>query len=207
MYTGMLHTHTLMVMLFLLIYLIKTILLFFSSTDKLAGFSKKIKVPEMIISTLFLATGIYLAYNTGNVGSWLYVKILVVLASIPLAVVAFKKGNKVLALISLVLLIYAYGISETKSPTFKMASMVSDYEGVASEQVGEKIFSEQCSHCHGMDGRGVLSGAKDLTASELSLDDKITIINNGKNAMIPYSKILSADQIEAVGNYVHAMAE
>ena len=52
--------HGISVMLFLLTYVIKTILLF-TSKDMLANYSKKTKVPEMIISTLFLMTGIYLA--------------------------------------------------------------------------------------------------------------------------------------------------
>ena len=64
MYTGMLHTHTLVVILFLLIYLIKVGLLLFAKPETLDKFSKRIKIPEIIVSTLFLATGIYLAYNT-----------------------------------------------------------------------------------------------------------------------------------------------
>src|SRR5205085_11672792 len=103
MYTGILHTHTLVVSLFLLIYLVKTALLVFGKTEMLQNFTKKFRVPEMIISLLFFATGIYLAINTGNGGTWLWVKLAAVLVSIPLAVIGFKRMNKNLALLSLIL--------------------------------------------------------------------------------------------------------
>ena len=117
MYTGMMHTHTLVVMLFVILYLIKTSLLMLDKNEMLKKFAAKTKVFEIIISVLFLATGIYLAINTGNKGSWLWVKIAVVALSIPLAVIGFKKEKKPLALLSMMCLVYAYGISETKSPT------------------------------------------------------------------------------------------
>ena len=60
METGIRHTHLLTVVLFLLIYLIKTFLLLTNKNEKLASFTKAVKVPEMIISALFLGTGIYL---------------------------------------------------------------------------------------------------------------------------------------------------
>jgi len=206
MYTGMLHTHTLVVILFLLIYLIKVGLLLFAKPETLDKFSKRIKIPEIIVSTLFLANGIYLAYNTGNVGSWLYIKLLVVFASIPLAVIAFKKRNKILGVLSIFLLLYAYGISETKSPTFKRTDMSSQNARLEGEATAKEIFRVECAKCHGVDGRGVLSGAKDLTMSQLSLDEKIAIVNKGKNAMMAYEKVLTSDQVKAVAAYAHSLS-
>lgn len=192
--------------MFILIYLIKTVLLFVASPSTLERFSKKIKIPEMIISVLFLATGIYLAYNTGNVGNWLYIKLLVVFASIPLAVIAFKRRVKILSLVSLVMLFYAYGISESKSPTFKRTDLGKQYAGVTGENAAAELFKAECSKCHGIDGRGVLSGAKDLTVSELTTQQKMEIISNGKNAMIAYKKIFTEEQIQALAEYVDGMA-
>ena len=94
MYTGMLHTHKLVVTLFLLLYLIKTILLLLNKRDSLVKFTAKTKVLEMIVSVLFLATGIFLASKSGNVGTWLWVKIAAIAISIPLAVIGFKNQNK-----------------------------------------------------------------------------------------------------------------
>jgi uncharacterized membrane protein SirB2 len=198
MYTGILHTHTLVVSLFLLIYLIKTGLLVIGKTDQLLSFSKKIKIPEMIVSVLFFATGIYLAVNTGNSGTWLWVKLAAVLISIPLAVIGFKKLNKNLAILSLILLIYSYGISETKSPFFKKENTV-----VASVD-GKEIFEAKCISCHGIDGKLGMSGAKDLSLSQLKPEEKINIINNGKNSMKGYKAVLTSEQITAVAAYVES---
>ncbi|HQU99980.1 MAG: SirB2 family protein [Bacteroidia bacterium] len=200
MYTGIMHTHTLVVSLFLLIYLVKTGLLFFNKTAVLQTFSAKIKVPEMIISTLFLLTGVYLAINTGNGGNWLWAKLVAVFVSIPLAVIAFKKQNKNLALLSLMALMYAYGVSETKSAFFKPE----EKPGTASYN-GREVYETYCISCHGADGKLMLSGAKDLTLSPLTLDQRIALINSGKNAMPAYAKTLSAAQIQAVAVYTQTI--
>ncbi|MEO8147386.1 MAG: SirB2 family protein [Bacteroidia bacterium] len=199
MYTGILHTHTLVVSLFLLIYLIKTVLLFLGKTEMLQNFTRKFRVPEMIISVLFFATGIYLAVNTGNGGTWLWVKLAAVLISIPLAVIGFKRMNKNLALLSLILLIYSYGISETKSPFFKK-------ENKAVETVdGKEIYEAKCISCHGIDGKLGMSGSKDISLSQLKPEEKIKLITNGKNAMKGYKEVLTAEQINAVAEYTETL--
>ena len=111
MYSIILKTHFIVVTLFFIIYLIKTILLLASKNEALASFSKKVKVPEMIISFLFLATGIYLMTQV-EIKPLLIVKITIVFLSIPLAVVGFKKGNKGLATLAFLLIVGAFGIGE-----------------------------------------------------------------------------------------------
>lgn len=205
MYTGILHTHTLVVTLFILIYLIKTFLLVLNRNESLQSFTRKVKIPEIIISTLFLLTGIYLAVKTGNKGEWLWVKIACIAVVIPLAIVAFKKANKGLALLSFVLLVYIYGISETKSPTFKNDTPIVTEPTPGTAISGKDIFDSQCANCHGSDGKMGLSGAKDLTASTLSHQEITEIITNGKNAMRSFKNDLSVEQIEAVATYVEEL--
>ncbi|MEO5571466.1 MAG: SirB2 family protein [Bacteroidia bacterium] len=205
MYTGMLHTHTLAVMLFLILYLVKTFLLVTDKKDSLQKFSAKMKVPEMIIATLFLVTGIFLAVKSGDLGPWFYAKMAAVLSSIPLAIIAFKRMNKALALIAMIFLVYAYGISETKSPTFKQESSTNEFASVAPDALGKTIFESKCTGCHGTDGKTGLSGAKDLTQSLKSSEQKVEIISNGKNAMMAYKNQLSEDQIKAVAGYVETL--
>ena len=205
MYTGMLHTHTLAVMLFLILYLVKTFLLVTDKKESLQKFSKKMKVPEMIISVLFLLTGIFLAVKSGDIGSWFYVKMVAVLSSIPLAIIAFKRMNKSLALIAIIFLVYAYGISETKSTSFKQESSTGEFATIAPEALGKTIFETKCTGCHGADGKQGLSGAKDLTQSPKTPAEKIEIISNGKNAMIAYKNQLTTDQIKAVADYVETL--
>jgi mono/diheme cytochrome c family protein len=198
MYTGMLHTHKLVVTLFLLHYLIKFALLMLNKKEALATYSKKTKVVEMIISVLFLATGIYLASNSGNIGSWFWAKIIAIAVSIPVAVVAYKREHKGLALMAMMLIIYAYGVSETKAPFMKKEKM-KVAEGPAD---GKSVYEMKCMSCHGADGRLGLSGAKDLTVSTLTHDEKKEIILNGKNGMMAFKDQLSDDQVEAVITYI-----
>lgn len=205
MYTGMMHTHKLVVSLFILLYLIKTAMLVLNKHDALDSFVKKTRVAEMIISTLFLLTGIYLAMHSANTGTWLWVKIFVVACSIPLAVIGFKKKNNAFALISLMFLIYAYGISETKSPFMSDEKKKLDTTNVPVAQVGRKIYEEKCTLCHGADGKLGLSGAKDLTQSTLTHTEKVDLVMNGKNAMMSFKEQLTPEQVEAVVHYVEAL--
>jgi mono/diheme cytochrome c family protein len=205
MYTGMLHTHTLAAMLFLILYLVKTYLLVMNKKESLLKFSKTMKVPEMVVSTLFLLTGIFLAVKSGDLGPWFTVKMVAVLSSIPLAIIAFKRMNKSLALIAIIFLVYAYGISETKSPLFKPEASIDEFTTVAPEALGQTIFQAKCTGCHGADGKQGLSGAKDLTASTKTLDEKVQVITNGKNSMMAYKNQLTGAQILAVAQYVESL--
>ncbi len=206
MFTGMLHTHTLAVMLFLVLYLVKTTLLVTGMNDALDKFSAKTKVAEMIISTLFLLTGIYLAFNSGQLGSWFWIKLIAVFSSIPLAIVAFKRKRKPLALLALIFLVYSYGISETKSPFFKKEA-AGDFSGLSGIELGKKVFESNCIGCHGSDGKLGLSGAKDLTLSQLSFDEQLEVVRKGKNTMMAYEKLLNEEQIQAVTEFVHSLKQ
>lgn len=66
---------------------------------------------------------------------------------------------------------------------------------------GEMIFGQYCKTCHGANGKLGLNGAKDLTLSKLSLEERINTITNGRNMMTPFKAILSAEDIEAVASY------
>lgn len=71
-----------------------------------------------------------------------------------------------------------------------------------SEASGKRIYRERCASCHGKDGTKGVSGAKDLSASELSMKERMKVIRNGKGAMIPFEGNLSEEEIEAVAAYL-----
>lgn len=201
METGIRHTHLLSVILFLLIYLIKTILLLSNKNEALAKFTKVVKVPEMIVSTLFLATGIYLLTQIPEIKSLLIIKIVAVLISIPLAIIGFKKKNKVLAVLSLLLIIGAYGMAEmSKKQKSKSMETIS-----GSNLNGKELFNASCISCHGVDGKLGLMEASDLSISTMDLSSKIELIKNGKGAMTPFSEILTEEQIKAVAEYSESL--
>lgn len=66
---------------------------------------------------------------------------------------------------------------------------------------GSKIYKLNCTVCHGVNGDMGASGAHDLTKSELSLDERIAVITNGRNTMTPFASILSEEKIKAVAEY------
>ena len=70
---------------------------------------------------------------------------------------------------------------------------------------GFSVFKKHCVNCHGNDGRMGLNGAKPLPDSKMTLEERITHINNGKGAMQPYKGVLSPAEIKAVAEYTFSL--
>ena len=81
-----------------------------------------------------------------------------------------------------------------------------DADGAAATDNGDidaaKLYTQFCTQCHGADGKLGLAGAKDLTTSEMTREQKINIVTNGKGGMTPYKDMLSTKEIEAVVDYL-----
>lgn len=211
MFTGLLHTHKLVVILFILLYLIKTTLLLIGKKEILANFSKKARIPEMIISTLFLLTGAIMLFQLPEINQFMIFKIVAVFASIPLAVIGFKRYNKGLAILSFVLLIGSYGLAEMSRRYVKKVEVADtsvanaaapNYDVVAH---GKALYAGNCVACHGQDGKAGIAGAKNLTISQLDESGIINIISNGKNAMPPYKKVFNEQEMVALAKYVQSI--
>lgn len=202
MYTGVLHTHYLVVILFLLLYVVKTILLLSDKTELLANFSRKTRVAEMIISALFLITGIYLTTQVPFGGKYdylFYIKIIMVFASIPVAVVGFKRRNKVLAALSLLLITGAFGLGEAYH---KRIGKKESSGSMTADNRGKMLYEDNCSLCHGSDGKLGASGAKDLTATQFGTGEIREIILHGKGAMRPIN--VSEEEAATIAEYVNS---
>ncbi|HVD96723.1 MAG TPA: SirB2 family protein [Cytophagaceae bacterium] len=216
---GFLHLHITVVTLFLLLYTVKTVLLLMNRTEQLDKLRAKTKIADMVLGSLMLITGGYLLTQIPAIQSYHYVKIIVALSSIPIGIIAFKKRNKALASILLVLFVYVYGVAETKSLTFSKPAPIEipkdsavataiDIIGQNTEATlknGEAVYNVTCVSCHGNDGKRGVGGAKDLTASTLSHNEKVDIITNGKGLMTPFKGQLSAQDIESVASFVDSM--
>lgn len=208
MYKGIFYTHLVSVILFLLIYLIKTSLLLANKEEALTKFTKSVKVPEMIVSTLFLLTGIYMLTQLPIINTLLIVKICIVFISIPVAVVGFKKKKKALAVLSFLLIVMAYGLAEMSKKRMNRTTIKTETKHVEDgAQVidGKTVFEANCTSCHGADGKLGLLGSPDLTTSVLDINSKVEIIRNGKGAMQPFGGLLTDEEIQAVANYVESL--
>jgi uncharacterized membrane protein SirB2 len=205
MFKALFYAHLVSVVLFLLIYLIKTIMLLANKEEGLTKFTKTVKVPEMIVSTLFLITGIYMLTQIPQINMLLIIKIVVVFASIPLAVIGFKKRNKTLAVLSFIMIVAAYGLAEVskkQSDKVDASQVVSPVVGAVN---GQEVYVAHCSRCHGDDGKLGMSGAADLSVSTLDLATKMDVIKNGKNGIMPSYVTIGDEQIKAVAEYIETL--
>ncbi len=190
------YTHLVSVILFMLHYLIKTSMLLMNSKS-LVGYTKVTKVPEMIISLAFLGTGGYMLVQMPEIDMLMVIKIGVVLLSIPIAVVGFKKRKKILAVLALLMIIGAYGIAEISKKKRNQSN--------TSSTVGKEVYTANCAKCHGDDGTAGLMGSTDLSKSILDLSQTTTIIEEGKGTMVPYKETLTPEQVKAVAEYVQSL--
>lgn len=207
-YTGLLHTHKLVVLLFLIIYVVKLALLLFSEAnlDKMRA-SKPARIFEMILSVLFLVTGITLWTNVADPFNTLFlIKVVAVFGSIPLAVIGFKKKKKVLAILSVVLLFAAYGLAEVKKKqSLQPQNQDMVYTEGETSVYGKELYLQYCKACHGEDGAAERSGAKNLQTSTLSDEETKMQIMEGKGLMPAYKKVLNEKEIDAVLTHVKSL--
>ncbi|MCS7004421.1 MAG: SirB2 family protein [Cytophagales bacterium] len=206
MYKGLLHTHITFVILFLVLYTVKTGLLLAEKKEALHLLRQKTKIPEIIISSIFFLTGIGLLFLIAEIKALLIVKIVLVLISIPIGVVAFKKENKILATLMLAMLILSYGLAEmSKKVEKKEIPELVNLPANAPLEVnvhGKAIYKQYCTICHGEYGDAGMSGAKNLKVSRLSQEEIISLLQDGRGTMPSYAKILSDKEIKVVSEYV-----
>ena len=204
MYTGLKHLHLLLVVLFVISILVKAILLFVNQ-EKFENYRNKTKVPEIIISVLFLVTGILmLVMKSANVHALFWVKIAMVFAGIPLGIIGFKKKAKIPAMLAAFLFIMAYGVSEMAAKKAVVTTVEVDENLLGTSEHGAALYEKNCVTCHGSAGAKQLGGATDLSASDLSELDAITVIGEGRKSM-PAFKALSAEEIQAISKYIQTL--
>lgn len=201
--------HRIVVSLFLLHYVWKGFLLLSDKKDTLTGYTSKTKIAEMILSVLFLGTGIYLVYAGPSLSTLMLVKIGLVFASIPLAIVGFKKGNKALAMVAILFLVAAYGLAEMNKAKFKKEDKAPvDTSAVAADPVavGKEVYTVKCVACHGAGGDAGLAGAKNLKVTQLTDDQQKDIIKHGKAGMSAFPD-LADDQLNGLVAYIKTLKQ
>ncbi|MDX5438367.1 MAG: SirB2 family protein [Pontibacter sp.] len=219
-----LHTHVLVVILFLLLFTTKAFMLFLNEHKQLDKAKRYTKALDIVFGTLILVTGGYLLYLYQGMPGWLIVKIVLVLLAIPLGIVGIKRHNKKLTAISLLIFIYVYAIAETKSLTLSSPGPIENAtidqvntpetdaaEAPAGEVVAsleetqlanaQAIYTQICATCHGADGAKGFGGAANLQVSNLSLQDRINVVENGRGLMPGFDSQLSEQEAKALAAY------
>lgn len=78
-------------------------------------------------------------------------------------------------------------------------------EGYKQEEArvysGQELYQQKCVSCHGSDGKLGVAGAKDITASMLTVDERVQLITNGKGTMPAFKPQLSEEEIKKVAEY------
>ena len=87
------------------------------------------------------------------------------------------------------LFVYSCGNSDTSS-------------AIEKKSMGQSLYENDCTNCHGSDGKLCALGAKDLSASSLSKEQMADIITNGKSTMTPFGNMLNKEEVSAVADYV-----
>ncbi|MEJ8801202.1 SirB2 family protein [Pontibacter sp. H249] len=230
-----LHTHVLVVILFLILFTAKAMMLFLNEHKQLDKAKRYTKALDIVFGTLILVSGAYLVYLYQSMPGWLIIKIILVVLAIPLGIVGIKRHNKKLTALSLLIFFYAYAIAETKSlllrnpdsientTTADIATPATDAAETGSGHVGtapagtpeaivakleddqlanaKAIYAQVCDTCHGPDGTKGVGGAANLKVSNLSLHDRINVVENGLDLMPAFGGQLSEQEIEALAAY------
>jgi cytochrome c6 len=83
-----------------------------------------------------------------------------------------------------------------------------------NSQTAANTFEDHCVSCHGSDGTGTPLGkrlqAPDLSSQEVQSQSSANLartISEGKNNMPPFADRLTAQQIQALADYVHRLGK
>lgn len=208
MQNYLLLTHKIAVYLFVIIYLLKLIGLL-AKVGAINNFfgTRLLRVFEMIVSTTFLVTGVWMLVNLPGalISTLLIIKIALVAVIIPLAVVGFRKQNKALATLSVVGIFLVFGLGEmNKKRPVVQESMISSAVG------GQELYKAgNCAMCHGENGNQPLTsiGAMDLSKSKLADDELKIVLTKGRKSMQGYGKQFSEQQIAELAEYVKSLRQ
>ena len=207
---GFLHLHVTIISIFVLLYTAKVYLLLANKSEALEKLRSKTKIADMILGSLIIITGVFLTIKMPTIETFLIVKIILVIASIPVGIIAMKKANKAMAITALLIYVYVFALAKTDSLSLKKEAYItpittSDSTSDVQISEGEIIFEAKCTACHGKDGKLMLSGAKDLSVSKLTKAETIEMIKSGKGLMQGFKDEFNEQQLNALAEYVEGL--
>lgn len=66
---------------------------------------------------------------------------------------------------------------------------------------GERLYKKHCKSCHGRKGGLGLKGATNLKKIDITMEQRITSIREGKGIMTPFKNVLEEEEIIAIAKY------
>ncbi|MGC6432814.1 MAG: c-type cytochrome [Crocinitomicaceae bacterium] len=72
-----------------------------------------------------------------------------------------------------------------------------------SDSYSKQLYTLNCASCHGKDGRLGVAGAKDLSQTSLSDNEKKNIILKGQNGMPSFENRLEIEDIDSIIQYIN----
>ncbi|MFN4081552.1 MAG: c-type cytochrome [Saprospiraceae bacterium] len=102
------------------------------------------------------------------------------------------------------MLVFALACGSSAADEIRQRAELAAARGGASTSEGPDglaIYRKYCVNCHGANGKLGLSGAKDLTKSALTLEERAVLIRKGKGLMTPFGELLNDEEIAAVAAY------
>ena len=218
LYAILLHTHELLITLYVIIFTIKVVLLLINKEQTLANFRKRTRVlGEMVLPSLFIINGIILAYmsKTGFSDNWFLIKMCLIALSVGTGIYTFNKNNKLTGILTFLIFIYVIMLSYIKDPMLKKAAkpvlenVITDpiAPGYDAVKYGLSIYvNSGCISCHGADGKLGNHGAANLSISVLPDPGIISVIRNGRGSVMKgYGEKLNPIEIHAVTEYVKSL--
>jgi len=213
--TGLLHTHHLVVVLYMVLLASKVVIVWTRNKHLLFTLNGKTRIVRIVLEVLMLATGgMLLTRSPVGLEIFSVVKYIALIAGIGAGIVGVKRMNPILATFALLCFGYVYGVSKTRSSLLvsektQIQNAVAGFPATAASQAdalkrGQAIYTIACVRCHGIDGTSAFRKAKNLATSPLSDAAKAGIITGGMNVMPAYS-YLNAGEVQDVVVYLNTL--
>lgn len=71
-----------------------------------------------------------------------------------------------------------------------------------TESYSKQLYTLNCASCHGKDGKLGVAGAKDLSQTSLSDDEKKNVILKGQNGMPYFENRLEKEDVDSIIQYI-----
>ena len=113
--------------------------------------------------------------------------------------------NTILITCAILAIIFACGEEQSSTSSSDKLSPKPKAKTVSVD--GKAVYTKNCVVCHGVKGDMGASGAFNLTTSELSEEERVAVITNGRNTMAAYKDLLKEEEIAAVAAYTMTLTK